>query len=119
MNTDELFAITIENGGATYDPAKDELLTDNRQGYIVGLVRSTYARVPVTDPRGFAAAFRHLRGKYPKALVGTWVSDGEIHIDPVIIFRDRGVAVGFALGTRQEAIFEVHTGKVIAIRRRE
>ena len=114
MNTDNIVETTLRNGGGTFDPKTGHSVLPPG-GYAVGLVEGTLVRVLAENPDVFALVLSAVAKRFPAAWVGTWVKDGEVHIDPVMWVLDRDEAIYQARRTNQKAIWDFKNGVEIEI----
>lgn len=104
-----LIAHTLTDGGGTFAPRTLRPVT--RGGYAVGCHIGTYRTVPLQSPVGaLVAAIVECARDYPSAHIGTWVEDGIVHVDPVRLYESRSMALSYAWGCRQLAIYHLDTG---------
>lgn len=109
---DNVLADTILRGGGTFKPTLEPF--DAEFGYLVGAVRGTYALVPLDDiPDNFDGAILSVQVGYPGHLIGTWVHDGNIHIDPVEWFATRNEAEAAAKSRDQKAFWDISNSREV------
>ena len=85
------------------------------RGYAVGITHGTGA-VTDLDREHIAVAILDVWRRFPNASnIGTWVSDGTVCVDPVVIVSDRDAAYTLATQHQQQAIFDFATGSDILI----
>jgi hypothetical protein len=138
-----LYKYTIENGGATVELAQyPEKLVMPTKGYAVSLAKGTWGKVLGKDAELFDVMVERALVQFPRDYpmathLGTWLNDDIIHIDPIFVSRatrvvnclhsqpedivvevGRDVAIGIALATNQESIFDLRNQKVIYVRRK-
>lgn len=115
MNTDAMLRLTLENGGGTF--SKDGSPITAKFGYVVGIHTGTFEVVSLDNVDLFGEAVRNVIREYPRTdmFVGTWLTGGEIHIDPVIVTFSRKFALKIAKMTNQKAIYDLETGETIDV----
>lgn len=102
---DNVLRETIENGGGTFASNLEPF--DAEFGFIVGLVKGTYALVPLDDlADNFNGAVKSVVVNFPGELIGTWVHDGNIHVDPVTWEATKDAAMATARKNHQIAIWD-------------
>jgi hypothetical protein len=124
-----LYDHTIEHGGATVDmkdgslvgfqKVGDDVVAVPKSGFVVGTYDGSFAVVKTDDTEAFDTAIDRLLTQAPRlgaGHIGTWVSEGDIYIDPVRVFANRDIAIGYAMGTGQKAIYDLANGVDIPIR---
>lgn len=114
MNYNNILAQTIRSKGGTF--TQDGEVFAPEYGYAVGIYAGTYARIPVDDlDDNFNPAINSVMAMFPDDLIGTWMHDGAIHIDPVVWIGSRSLAFATARRTNQIAIFDFCTGVTINV----
>lgn len=113
MTLNAVLRLTMENGGGTFDHNL-ELVTPN-SGFAVGLVRNSYAILPLEDLEDFNHAILACLGSFPAAYIGTWVHNGSIYIDPVVVIPEKALALEFARQNKQLSIYNFSTGETINV----
>ncbi len=114
MKTQRIVEQTLANGGGTFD-AKTGLAVRPATGYAVGAVKGTAIKVSVENADLIGDAAKIVAKKFPDAYLGTWVSDGYVHIDPVIWVPSLEVALHLARKTQQESIWDFSNGNEIVV----
>ena len=124
MNGREVLADTLMGGGGTYDLSDVERVQP-ATGYAVGLRGGVdFPLGNLSDTRleelaqAIILAVAGIR-KGTASYIGTWIDGDRLYIDPVIIFRDKEVALGRALSEGQLAIYDFTTGESIETGARE
>ena len=107
MDTASLYALTINDGGATVTNGREPATG----AYIVALPGAII--VPVDSYPEFADAVeaQSLRS----VLIGTWVDGPRIFVDAVESYSDRDEAVRVGRERGQLAIYDQSAGKVITL----
>ena len=107
-----LIAHTLTDGGGTFAPRTLRPVT--RGGYAVGCHRGTYRAIGLESPVGaLVAAIVECARDYPNAHIGTWIEDGTVHVDPVRLYQSRTMALGYAWGAYQVAVYHLDTGATL------
>ena len=110
-----------QNDGASFDPTsgKPSVAT----GHTVGILDQTAHRFSVNaleDPKVFQAELQKFldRGDVKDALnhyddlvIGAWVEDGEVHLDPSLVVKDFDQAMGVSLLRNQEGMGVLKAGE--------
>lgn len=113
MSVNSLLRLTIENGGGTFD-RNLELVTPEK-GFAVGIFTGTFIIIDLEDLEPLNSTVSFILDEFPAAYVGTWVNDGKIHLDPVVIILDRTDAIEMAKKFNQKAIYNFETGETINV----
>lgn len=98
-----VYAHTLLLGGGTFDLDLKPVMLDS--GYAVGLLRGNNT-VLHDMPNNFCTIAKKIRDVYGSAYIGTWLNDGVIHIDPVVILHNRDVAMRIGRHSGQQAIYD-------------
>ncbi len=114
MKTDNIINETIRNGGGTFDPKTGEQVRP-RSGYAVGAVEGTAIIVSIENADLIGDAAKIVAKRFPGAWLGTWVSDGKVHIDPVIWVPSLDVATKLGKKTNQESIWDFASGDEVIL----
>ena len=101
-----LYERTIANGGGTFDPYTEEDVTS---GFAVAIVHDTWRIVPVEDEAAFNEAVQEFKREWNLEL-GTWVHEGNIHIDPVSVQYYEAEARRIAELNNQLAYYNITDG---------
>jgi hypothetical protein len=112
-------AYTAEHGGGTFSASTGEP-HEGPGGYAVGLALGSAAILPASaTPERLAGTIARIAGEFECAYVGTWVNNdgpGEaIHIDPVQVLTDRGLALQRAAERGQRSIYGFSEREVIEV----
>jgi hypothetical protein len=110
---------TIENGGGTFR-ASDLTPVNPTSGYAVAVVRGSAVTLPVRDSLDLLTRITwaiedQVQGVYGAEYIGTWIDNGIVHIDPVVILPDYGSAVIVGRAFGQDSIYSFLTGRVISL----
>jgi hypothetical protein len=102
---DNVFAETLKHGGGTFRATT--LATHKaRYGFAVSISRGS-ATVCDLDEDAVVAALERVQQAFPDApWIGTWVNEGRVVIDPVVILWDKESAFTVARALGQEAIYD-------------
>lgn len=101
-----------EWGGASWNPHTEKFVTPGEDsGYAVGLVKGTARKVPIEE---FTPADLDLVARahqevlqHPNVVLGTWVEDGFVYIDPSEIIQNPAEALVRGAAREQLAIFDI------------
>jgi hypothetical protein len=104
-----LYDATIAAGGGTFHQDGTTVQPTRSARYAVAIRNGVV--VPVGDRRGFEAAVSVLG----TPVVGTWVHDGAIHVDPVEVLAHPVQAVRAGAIARQIAISDLIARKEITL----
>lgn len=111
---------TLANGGGTFEVRPDGTLSpveyrDTADAYVVAIVARDAIVVPA-DPGSIRLGVARAIREYPDApYIGTWVNDGQCHVDPVIILPDRESAIRVGRAFSQLAIYNLATDETIDV----
>ena len=103
------YRATMENEGGTFPLAGGP---QPSKGYAVGIQTGTAQLVPANNPRAFLRAFHEQRraqtaaGGFPP-FIGTWLHEGQIHIDPAAVMRRKREGDLVARAKAQMAFFDL------------
>lgn len=105
-------------GGASYNPHTGEFVRGGQgTGYAVGLIPGTALEVPVENfmPGAIEEVVRAHQEVYqhPNTIVGTWVEDGKVAIDPSEIVPTLDDALIRGAARSQESVFDIAGDDVI------
>jgi hypothetical protein len=110
---EEVRDYTLAHGGGTF---KADTLSrfEPRSGYAVGagggtVIETDWPQVIVHDILAVRANALARGLRY----IGTWIDDGKVYVDPVIVTPVRSFAVRTARLYRQRAIYSFETGEAI------
>lgn len=103
MDTLSMRDHTIRHGGGTW--SADGQLLQPLRGYAVAMHPGTFERVAADDVRGFASAVERATATFKGASIGTWIDDGIVHVDPVVIVSRRSDALRMAQAYGQLAVY--------------
>lgn len=109
MNT--IITDTLANNGGTFRNGvniSDTLIS----GYVVGGIVPSEI-VPVEDSAELARVVSQFVGAYE--YVGTWLHNGEIHIDAVEVYQDKHEAIAVGLQRGEIAIWNVADSEEITL----
>ena len=113
MSINSLLRLTIENGGGTFDRNLESVAPET--GFAVGMVDGTHTILHLEDLESLDHSVMAILIQFPAAFVGTWLNDGKIHLDPVIIVQNRTDAIEMARKFNQKAIYNFSTGETINV----
>lgn len=105
-----IIRITMTNGGGTFD--RRGALIEREKGFVVGLVEGTGAILRLEDSELAYGAIKGLLRDYNTLFIGTWLHNGQIHIDPVNIYDNREDAEKMGRFTNQIAIYSFESGEI-------
>jgi len=101
----------LKNGGGTFDAETFEPV-EPTEGYSVGVVFGTYKVLEIAPEFGFdlwdmdiQSVFEEIVEKFNVKHVGAWVSDGFLHLDPVVIVDEFADAVRLGAENGQQEIY--------------
>lgn len=112
---------TLAEGGATLDPLTlGDYFAD---GWAVGGARGIETvEIDLADPNiglefahAYLAIISNTRGELPVDAVGTWVDEGQLHVDAVDIIEDTDLAISVAYERREKAIYHLTTKRTLEI----
>lgn len=115
MDTLEL---TVANGGGTFSVGVNDIVPRHfTTGYSVGVARGDAYIMRLKDADNYdIEGFMHsIAEAFAVEHVGTWVHDGAIVIDPVVLIESRSDAEAIGRALHQEAIYDNATQEVIAL----
>lgn len=110
-----------QNDGASFDPMSGKPSTAT--GHTVGILDQTAHKFSVNaleDPKVFQAELQKFldRGDVKDALnhyddlvIGAWVEDGQVHLDPSLVVKDFDQAMGVSLLRNQEGMGVLKAGE--------
>jgi hypothetical protein len=113
-------AYTAEHGGGTFSASTGEP-HEGPGGFAVGLAIGSAAILPASaTPEHLAATLARVAAEFECTYVGTWLDfdgpgDPAIHIDPVQILSDRGLALQRAAERGQRSIYSFEQREVIEV----
>lgn len=102
-----------EDGGGTYE-ARSLAKVKPTSGYAVGIGGITLPANTV-NAEALAWAMDAVAHGYDTDYVGTWLSDGVIFIDAVVLMPDLREAMALALNHGQEAIYDFLSGESLEV----
>lgn len=107
-----------EWGGASLDPQTGRFVRGGEgTGYAVGLVPGTAREIPLDQftPGDIDSVVRAYQDVYqhPGTIVGTWVDNGKVYIDPSEVVPTLDDALIRAAARGQESIFDIAGNKVV------
>lgn len=105
---------SVRNGGGTFLQTGESLAP---KGYVVAVSDGSYYKVPLEDAELAIEAIRYTTSDYPLNLIGTWVHEGYIHIDPVMFTPVKSLAEKLARENRQIAYYDLAKGETIHVLR--
>jgi phosphotransferase system HPr-like phosphotransfer protein len=106
------YRATQLQGGGTFGPGGQP-----ERGYAVGLSSGSPNVVPAGDARGFLRAYHSVQ-RQGAPYVGTWLHEGEIHVDPADVLTRRRQANILAARNAQIAFYDITRGEEIGTQRR-
>jgi phosphotransferase system HPr-like phosphotransfer protein len=106
------YRATQLQGGGTFGPGGQP-----ERGYAVGLSSGSPNVVPAGDARGFLRAYHSVQ-RQGAPYVGTWLHEGEIHVDPADVMTRRRQANILAARNAQIAFYDITRGEEIGTQRR-
>jgi len=112
-----LVSSTLENGGATMNPATGELetapvtLVGGASDITGNRVRET--SIPVDDftPEFAENYIRRQSVLAPSAYIGTWIENGQVILDATDAFESLDVALFFASERGERAVYTIGVGE--------
>lgn len=107
-----------EWGGASLDPQTGRFVRGGEgTGYAVGLVPGTAREIPLDQftPGDIDSVVRAYQDVYqhPGTIVGTWVDNGKVYVDPSEVVPTLDDALIRAAARGQESIFDIAGNKVV------
>jgi hypothetical protein len=114
MDTKKIIDQTVRDGGGTFTRQGAAFSPEN--GYAVAAVVGTWMKIPLEASDLAEEAVTTLLHVFPKVdFFGTWVSDGNIHLDPIFWVQSREEAYNLAKKLNQKAIWSFEAQKDIKI----
>ena len=102
---DYIFAETLKSGGGTFS-AQTHATFRPKHGYAVSISRGS-ATVCDLDEDEIIAAVERVKQAFPHARwIGTWVNEGRVVVDPVVVLWDRDDAYLLARALGQQAFYD-------------
>lgn len=108
---DAMVQITLTRGGGTFDGNGASI--EPSEGYAVGLNTKTFMTIGLDETDLAYGAFKAILDQWKSAYIGTWLHNGQIYIDPVMVFKNRSLAEKTGRHFKQIAIYDFATKKEI------
>lgn len=117
----DAYSITLRDGGGTFIVSDGEIEhVQFDDGYIVGTQpgsAATIQAIGTSHPVNvLPVIMQYIAGAADSLLVGTWLNDITIVIDPVVHIEDRRTAMQVARALKQVAIFDCKRSEVVNVR---
>lgn len=112
MRSLDLYRETIASGGGTLHASTLDPIRPS-SGWAVAIVPNDGSiQCDADNAAAFMVGIARLHADYPATpYIGTWVNDGTIYIDPVVILPDRESVIALARALGQLAVYNFATGE--------
>lgn len=104
---------TLDNDGGTFN-AETYRMVLRSSGYAVAIEDTL--TVPADDRRAIEVAIEVMARMGRGPFIGTWVKDGTVYVDSVVILPDRASALIVGRAFRQQAIYDFATQTAIEVK---
>jgi hypothetical protein len=85
------------------------------EGFAVAVEPSTYITVALDDPETAIEGILDTDRSYWNECIGTWIHNGQFHIDPVAIYYSPTIARSMAIHYEQDAYYDLEKGETVYV----